>query len=123
MNRYIHTGQKDNYADKETRRDLLDSADTISEIQQMFHGHLVNSKTLSTISNPVGICHINKTTFKAFNAMCRFLAVSLPFCIAGTSAAANAHSTVIATKTRNYHQQKVYFVIVQYRDLLWSIQH
>jgi hypothetical protein len=66
----------------------------------------VNSKTLSTISNPVGICHINKTTFKALNTICRFLAVSLPFCIAGTIAAANAHSTVIATKNKKLHQEK-----------------
>ena len=64
---------------------------------QLNQGHLVNSNTLKTISIPVGICHINNNTLTAFNAICRLLAVSFPFCIAGTSAAANAHKTVIPT--------------------------
>lgn len=38
---------------------------------------------------------MKRSTFTAFKAMWRLLAVSLPFCIAGTRAAANAHRTVI----------------------------
>ena len=68
-----------------------------SQLQGVYiQGQLVNSKTLKTISIPVGICHTKSRTFNAFNAMWRFLAVSFPFCIAGTRAAAAAHSTVMA---------------------------
>lgn len=69
----------------------------------------MNSNTLRTISNPVGICHINNSTFSAFNAICRFLAVSFPFCMAGTSAAAAAHKTVIAALN---NQIKIFEVLV-----------
>jgi len=62
----------------------------------MIQGHLVNSNTLRTMSIPVGICHNNRTTLIAFNAMWRFLAVSFPFCIAGTRASAAAPNTVMA---------------------------
>ena len=61
-------------------------------------GQLVNSNTLNTISIPVGICHMKSSTFSPFNAMWRFLAVSFPFCIAGTRAAAAAHNAVIAAQ-------------------------
>lgn len=56
----------------------------------------MNSNTLRTISSPVGICHIKSSTLTAFSAMWRLLAVSSPFCIGGTRAAAAAHSAVIA---------------------------
>ena len=72
------------------------SSRSISYTVDVNQGHLVNSSTLKTISIPVGICHINSRIFNAFKAMWRFLAVSLPFCIAGTRAAASAHSTVMA---------------------------
>lgn len=62
----------------------------------VIQGHLVNSNTFKTISHPVGICHMKSRTFITFNVICRFLAVSLPFCIAGVRAAAAAHRTVIA---------------------------
>lgn len=32
-------------------------------------GQVVNSKTLKTMSIPVGICHIKSITFNAFSAM------------------------------------------------------
>lgn len=63
----------------------------LSQVQ----GHLVNSNTLNRMSIPVGICNTKSRTLTAFKAMWRFLALSLPFCIAGTRAAAAAHSTVI----------------------------
>uniref|UniRef100_A0A0A9GD70 Uncharacterized protein n=1 Tax=Arundo donax TaxID=35708 RepID=A0A0A9GD70_ARUDO len=66
------------------------------------HGQVVNSKTLPTISSPVGICQMKSRTLSALSAMCRFLAVSFPFCIAGTSAAAPAHSTVMATPAKRW---------------------
>ena len=59
------------------------------------HGHVVNWNTFNTISQPVGICQMKRRTFNAFKAIWRLLAVSLPFCIAGTRAAARAHRTVI----------------------------
>jgi hypothetical protein len=68
----------------------------IEETWRGDHGHVVNSKTFPTISRPVGICQMKSRTLRPFSAMCRFLAVSLPFCIAGTSAAAPAQSTVMA---------------------------
>lgn len=69
----------------------------------MVHGHFVNSNTLKTISIPVGICQMNRMTFKVFKAMCRLLAVSFPFCIAGTRDAAAAHNTVIAASQKDIH--------------------
>lgn len=66
----------------------------------VLQGHVVNSNTLKTISMPVGICHMNRMTFNAFKAMCRLLAVSFPFCIAGTRDAAAAHNTVIAASQK-----------------------
>lgn len=114
---------------------LIDSSTMINEIvrylenmrekarkkisRQLNQGHWVNSNTLRTISNPVGICHMNSNTFSAFNTICRFLAVSFPFCIAGTRAAANAHKTVIPTivqmhirteYTRKYEQTHKYYI-------------
>ena len=41
-----------------------------SQLQGVYiQGQLVNSKTLKTISIPVGICHTKSRTFNAFNAM------------------------------------------------------
>lgn len=72
-------------------------------------GHFVNSNTLSTISSPVGICHTKSKTFTVFNAMWRFLAVSLPFCIGGTRAAASAHKTVIPVR-KNYSNVIIFYI-------------
>lgn len=58
-------------------------------------GQLVNSNTFPTISKPVGTCHKKRTTLRAFRPMCKLRALSSPFCIAGTSAAAKAHRTVM----------------------------
>lgn len=59
-------------------------------------GQLVNWITFCTISQPVGICHAKSSTLTELRAMWAERAVLLPFCMAGTSAAASAHSTVMA---------------------------
>lgn len=72
---------------------------------QRIQGQDVNSNTLPTISRPVGIWETKSSTLATFRAMCAVLAVSLPFCIAGTSAAAAAHRTVMTAqyKTNKTH--------------------
>ena len=59
-------------------------------------GQLVNSNTLYTMSSPVGTCQAKSARLMQLSAMWALRAVSLPFCICGTSAAARAHSTVMA---------------------------
>lgn len=67
----------------------------LQNAEHSIQGHFVNSNTFSKMSNPVGSCDTNRSTFNVFNAMWRLLAVSLPLCIGGTKAAASAHNTVI----------------------------
>ena len=64
----------------------------------MVQGNLVNSKTFNTISQPVGICQAKSKRLTVLKAMWRLRAVSFPFCMGGTRAAARAHSTVIPAK-------------------------
>lgn len=63
----------------------------------------IDPKTMeqSITTHPVGICQMKSDTFAALNAMCALRADSLPFCIAGTIAAARAHNaTMLAPANR-----------------------
>lgn len=70
----------------------------------------------------------------AFSAMWRLLAVSFPFCIGGTRAAAAAHSTVIAvtgthmpaklglTHTNAKHKTSLTMHTIRFRDKLGMVK-
>lgn len=59
------------------------------------HGRVVNWNTFATMSRPVGTCHKKRPILMALNPIWRLRAVSLPFCMEGTRAAAIAQSTTI----------------------------
>ena len=52
------------------------------------YGHCVFSQTFKRMGHPLMTCHPKSPVPTALRAMCKLLAVSLPFCMAGTHAAA-----------------------------------
>lgn len=104
------------------------SSDVLLMEYMQSQGHLVNSNTLRTISSPVGICDAKSSTLATFSAIWRFLAVSFPFCIGGTRAAAAAHSTVMAVQQKSNHKlninsQTQHSTLKMDKHFAWMIQN
>ena len=75
----------------------------IRERHGSIYGHGAKTKTFSTISHPVGICHANRPTLRTLRAMWAFRAFEFPLVMDGTRDAARAHSTTIPERKHAGH--------------------
>ena len=65
-------------------------------------GHWVNSNTFHTMSRPVGTCQMKSPRLIALRAMWADRAVSFPFCMLGTRAAAAAQRPTMAAPAKRW---------------------